>query len=534
MLTVTNAYNTAMASISRDLTFRVVLNGTTAIDDSELVSIEIEENGSSECINIGEFCRNKCTVKTLNSSSWLGGYFQVYQSAGGEEISLGIYHVNEVSTKDNGKTFTITGYDLTDNFSNEYDSENGLTSSASIATYICSNCGMSFVTGTTITDFTISSVPTGTTNQQMLAYIAGCMGKNIRTNRNGELELYWYADSGKTIGQSEEYMDNLDLTVEETSINSLTAGWEDTAYTAGSGYGIHYSNPYITQAMVDSIFTAIGTFSFYPLEVKYRGNGALQVGDIVQVASGDTNKTVYIMQQSFTIDGGMNSTIECYDNKEEKAVISQSLTDQKISASYTGMKNALQEAMATFLEGHGYYSLVKDPSGTNIGWQITDSPTITNTTKGWRWTYGGLMWTTDGFKSVNNVAITNDGHIVGTFITGLVISADQLEVNLAATINNTATLANNLGVYFRFDSSGAHVGRAGSDFTNTFDEHSLKIAYQNVSQLTINETGVDGINGTFHKYLTVGDHATQLTARMEHYADDIDNDQIATFLIPRG
>ena len=76
---------------------------------------------------------------------------------------------------------------------------------------------------------------------------------------------------------------------------------------------VEIKNPYIYR---DGLLTPIQQYysglSFYPWSVKYRGNPALDAGDIIKVAAQDgTLKNVLITSHTIKISGGMNATIEC-------------------------------------------------------------------------------------------------------------------------------------------------------------------------------------------------------------------------------
>lgn len=82
---------------------------------------------------------------------------------------------------------------------------------------------------------------------------------------------------------------------------------------------LSYSNPMIYEKMVEPISNLIKGVIYTPSRVKYRGNPALQAGDIVTVPDKDgTYHTVLIMQQTLSFGGGMNGEISC-PGKTEKA-----------------------------------------------------------------------------------------------------------------------------------------------------------------------------------------------------------------------
>ncbi len=72
-------------------------------------------------------------------------------------------------------------------------------------------------------------------------------------------------------------------TDENIIIHSLTSGTEDHVIACGEGYGISFHNPYMTQEILNHIFSNIKDFTYTPLSLQYRGNPALEIGDVVLV-----------------------------------------------------------------------------------------------------------------------------------------------------------------------------------------------------------------------------------------------------------
>lgn len=73
-----------------------------------------------------------------------------------------------------------------------------------------------------------------------------------------------------------------------------------------------YTNPLIYSKAVPVISELVQGITYMPAKVKYRGNPALQAGDIVTVPDRDgVYHTVLIMQQTMTFGGGMNAEIRC-------------------------------------------------------------------------------------------------------------------------------------------------------------------------------------------------------------------------------
>lgn len=83
--------------------------------------------------------------------------------------------------------------------------------------------------------------------------LAGLMGTNALIDRSGKLTFRWYTNSGSTatIGRDVQYQSGFKRTTEEDfTLQALTSGYEDNILTAGSGRGIEFSNPFMTQTIL--------------------------------------------------------------------------------------------------------------------------------------------------------------------------------------------------------------------------------------------------------------------------------------------
>ena len=73
-----------------------------------------------------------------------------------------------------------------------------------------------------------------------------------------------------------------------------------------------YSNPMIYDKSVEAVSALVKGVTYTPSTVKYRGNPALQAGDMVIVPDKDgIYHTVLVMQQMLNFGGGMNGEINC-------------------------------------------------------------------------------------------------------------------------------------------------------------------------------------------------------------------------------
>lgn len=114
----------------------------------------------------------------------------------------------------------------------------------------------------------------------------------------------------------------------------------------------------------------------------------------------------------------------------------------------------------------GYVIFKRNDEGQPTEILIMDSPDMATAQNVWRWNMGGLGFSSTGVNGPYETAITQDGSIVGKFVT-----ADGLFVN-AANINGKVTAG-------QIDADDLHVKSANIDGTITADAINLNTAQIN-------------------------------------------------------
>lgn len=506
MLSVTSDYIDAIRSINRSFTFSVSVNGVT-LDGSVIKSIKIVETGvSSKKLTPGDYSKNSCelVVTSGNGQQWADRIFTVQMTVGdySDPIPLGKFWVNTIKDQDSGYAYKITAYSRDPWWDEPYDSTNGYTAVSDILSYMETESGSTILNKNLITLAEVEAIPSDVTNAQLLGYFAGHAGYCVRTSRTGHPELFRYAQAeysmlvpsntlypsatlypGSTGDESTAiaYTVGIDqifeggLTVEKsTTINSYAVTNDQETITVGSGYGIEYVNPFVKDISEVEAMALYLDETYTPLNARWRGDPALEIGDVIQV----DGSTCYIMEQTFEIDGGFRCTVKSYSNESSKMVLGKTTLDRKIKEIYSGMLEEIQKIyMGIFDAGNGYFSFIDenhDPisfediinGAVPAGFRISDEPEITATTKGWEFVLGGLYSTDDGFRTPGQLALTQDGYIVGSRILADSISTQALDVSLKETVNGVNT-------NFKFLTEGLRIARLASDGTIASTYHTF-------------------------------------------------------------
>lgn len=433
MLRVNDNYNNAIYE-SRSFTFSVLLNGNEQLPVRNISSIEIIEIGQSDkSLKLGQFCNNQLTMLTwIKNDHIVNGYIEVFAILNGDDsmkVPLGKYYVNEY--KDNhDSTYTITAYALHPRMNEEVKNINS-TNVQTVISDIERYTGMNVLNKGVFTLQTIKEIEEHVTYKQLLADIAGYDGYNLRTDREGNIVAYLYGmdvvDSsgnqpdivfgnahmsrkGRTISKL--------VTEKKVMIGSVKVSDGKNAYVAGTGNGISYTNPYFTENSV--VPSYICNMEYVPLTVTDVGNPCREIGDRVSFTDnkGNTFET-WIMYQKISINGGLSMQTESYTNSNKLAVTKESPITKAIREANRSNRKLIEEmfgkiAGATdgyynFIDGDG--NIVPFTSDKIAGFQISNTPTITPTTKGWRFIRGGLYHSSDGFRTHDDFMLNEDGEI---------------------------------------------------------------------------------------------------------------------------
>jgi len=436
-----------------------------------------------------------------------------------EYVPLGFFWITEISTTDDYKSVTVTAYDNMSLLSETYDTTLGWDTTYyrlvadiygdsaeydSNITYYSDSAGTVeedpegnwdpsalyvAVVGAEATDVLqdianqynltytapawLSSVPVLSeyiegTCRDYVGWIAGLAGMNAKFDRSGELVFAWYETdtTAQTISRDIQYLGGVNQLADGVvTISSITSGTDTEPVTAGNGYGITAYNPYMTQGMIEDVYAAIGGISYYPMECKWRGNPALETGDVayIAIASGEA-VAVPVATQKLSVTGGLTGEIYCYGYTEEGYIISESPTQKEIRKTYTNLVQAIADASALINGAKGGIFVVTDSDGdgVNDGWLIANSPDVSAATQLIRASSGGIGICDNNFDGngdpIYSTAMTAEGINADAITTGT-MSAERVYVTTDAIDSGTA-----LSDYFSvsLDGDGHPVVQIGS------------------------------------------------------------------------
>jgi hypothetical protein len=491
MYSVSETYAKKIISDDRAFAVRLTFGSSRVITGTTIQNMALDEIvNSTDVLTMGCACSNKITINLINPPTDIDYSNTDFTAEAGllvedrpityEWIPLGKFYGAEAETNNDFKNLTLTAYDGFIKMSGKYNTRvAGATTLQAVyddlKTQLRENCGI-ILKERMLPEYAIEDFPNlDITYTQAAGYVAGCLGEFARFDRNGELEFTWYTNNGQTIDRTQQYMGGFKRTTDKVlTVTSISTGTQDKPIIRGGGVngtGINFENPYITDAMADDIYNKINNFTYTPCQVLWRGDPAVQAGDMVQALDENlTAHTILVMSQSLKIGGGCNASIDCKGKTETTSQFSNGFesTRKKIEKAYRGLEKAILDATNKITGNTGGYVVIHDTNddGKPDEILITNAEDIAFATKVWRWNKEGLGYSHNpagnAYAGPYGVAITADGQINADFIAtgtlrlgGYNNSSGRFELyneagGLIAEMDNT-------GLTFTANSSGDYV-----------------------------------------------------------------------------
>ena len=421
-----------------------------------------------------------------------------------EWVQIGTYRIDEESIRTRQGYTMFNAYDKLRYAINTYQS--ALTFPATLQAICNEVCGLIGITSTTLpVNPTIEeNILDGYTLRDVLGFIAGYCGKNAYLSPSGGLDLRWFSSTGYTADGTRA---NIPYIGENNcTVSRLICQTQDGVITAGSGEGIYFTCPFMTQTRLNAMLSGLSlTYRKADVDIPY-GNFLLQSGDIITVSTTGSNLSVPIMSNSWSYDGGLSSAVTSYGvsdytgtaNNAEHSVSAQRvqniLREKKAANRVT---EAIQEATDTITGATGGVMRINmGNNGKPAELLILDTGDISTAHRVFRLNENGLGYSDNGYGGPYATAITYDGLIVTDRFVGNLISGVVIESTEDSLVNNSSQIVINGGLLeinnLYDDGSGTvltnigricYKGRTGPYTTNT-----IAIEVEHGNNVTIGET----------------------------------------------
>lgn len=277
MYSVSDEYSRAIVADTREMPYRVTLAGTIVLDQSKIPNMTLNESASGGSgVSIGT--ANSASLRlTLRDAEAIDYNDILVEPESGlvlpdgriEWIPLGKFWVTNSSTNNDYTTVTLTCADGMYHLTGEYESELTYpTTVKAVVGEICAKNGIVFAGLNSLPDITVRRKPEGLTYRDAIGYAAGCCGKNARFNRQGNLEFFWYEDTGITIERKTQYLNGMTkLNDKPLKVGFEVKGqqeiYEITIVSGGNGSVVATPGSNVLEG--DTVVLSVNPFSGYEL-----------------------------------------------------------------------------------------------------------------------------------------------------------------------------------------------------------------------------------------------------------------------------
>lgn len=238
-----------------------------------------------------------------------------------EYIPMGYFTVGKPKKADDQITFTA--YDRMMNTERTFSMDGTTTNTVAVLKMIADITGVPIVT-TGLTAISMK-VPKGYSCREVLSYVAQLHGAFAVCNRRGQIELHTYVDSDYKVKTSRYWgkFEHNDYAFDVSKFVCFTGqdknGKSISIFSGSGARSVSFSNPFMTQTVLNNILASFKNFSYMPGALKMMGDPCLDPWDILTVAdlSGNTYK-VPIMKLEWEFDGGLTYSVEAVGLSEEE------------------------------------------------------------------------------------------------------------------------------------------------------------------------------------------------------------------------
>lgn len=285
--------------------------------------------------------------------------------------------------------------------------------------------------------------PGDATCRDILGYVGCLLGKNLRFNRLGILESFWYNTSidSTTDADTRNTSDFSDFKVNITGVrlsdNAGTEYWKgDSSLVAQLDSNPLIQNEEVAQETLLRVYTALTSITYRPYTITYMGDPAIQAGDYVEHlrASGDLESIV--MTSVFCFHGSATLSAVGTTAEQTRQATNATKQVQQVAAKARvdlnqGLRSlestmALQSDLIT--QALGFYpKVVYDEDGRIKAVYMMSTPNSTPTTLVWAITSGGIGVSHTGIEGPYTSSWTMDDSILANTITANMISTGILQ-----------------------------------------------------------------------------------------------------------
>ncbi len=355
----------------------------------------------------------------------------------------------------------------------------------------------------------------GYSHRQALGFIAQLLVGYATFNRKGLLQIRTLKDTEYEISPDEYFSKGLSKNGIRYKIRGITCtvpkDEEPQELFVGSKKGpqLTIENPLMTQNELQRIFNALQSVDYYPYDLSWRGNPALEIGDIVTVYDIEGNE-LRVPNLNYKLDytGGLSATSSA-DSKSRLDVVPTGrktyqqqihATQTKIKETATNLTNAFKDAQEKITGNQGGFIIQRmNEDGKPYEFLVMDTEDINSATNVIRLNQQGIGFSQNGYNGPFGVAITIDGQIVADYITAGTLSADLIQSGFNGIAPGVSMTKDGLitrsdtGNYTQLVSGSLRIFDNANNMTGTFGLSSIAATGETGSAIFVSEGHLFGI-----------------------------------------
>ncbi|MCM1564929.1 MAG: hypothetical protein NC238_03035 [Dehalobacter sp.] len=317
MYDVSELFKTYVAQPNREMEVKVVI-GAVTYDNTKVIEFTPEDSLiASDEFTIGTVIPSKLTLSvkttdTIFTNAKITPSVRLNGANGWTEwVELGSYYIDNRDYKNGVWTFvcydklittqqpyvsSLTYPEAMQNVFNEMVTQLGFTVDASVAINPA---------------YMISYKDEDISMRDMFSYIASAHGCSIKMTKNEKLAFVSFLPGAtKTALGTSHYFDCLQTNPVKTYTRILliynTDGETLESGTGDDDHTLEFYNPFMTQAMLDSVLAALTGFSYTPIQMDWKGFVFLEVGDAVEITLRDSSViSSVLLTNKATFKGGL-------------------------------------------------------------------------------------------------------------------------------------------------------------------------------------------------------------------------------------
>ena len=310
---------------SRTFYALLYFDGNTITDGISEITIEGGSN-SEDDFSIGSAVSRYAKIKMTNPAKRIEGKeitikigMMVGESI--EYVPMGYYTAEKPKTDES--QITVTAYDRMMKTERAFSAD-GIAETTDTVTVLNA---ISRITGVTVVTDGLTAIsmqrPDSYTCREILGYISQMYGGFAICNRQGQIEIKTYIDSDYPVDTS-RYWDTFEHHDVTEKIEKITcyigkdSDGNDVSVSVGSGTReISFSNPFMTQEMLDNVWKVLSGYEYMPGSIKFMGDPRVDPWDVLTVS--DLNGTAYkvpVMTMTHEFDGGLITSVEAVGRSE--------------------------------------------------------------------------------------------------------------------------------------------------------------------------------------------------------------------------